>query len=308
MTSGSPRHAIADWGLTRLRIYVFAEAGPIDVIEGPGIGKIGDASRVLTDLLSPIAGNKPFEVIVGGMAGSRNGLKELPYVDAPADLASWSKGAERLAIGQLSVLLATGIRQSGGGGIPNVMRGEEAQVFGAMVLRPQLRTGAHWLLLPGTHSKWVKLRDGGIVTFRTALTGELFALLSEHSSLLMTAVGEASSDGMEVVNGFNDGAAWAATGAANLLFDFFTARAAQLIAQRSRQWASGYLSGLLIGHEVAFMRKTLDEGAAVTVVGAGPLVTRYSSVCRSHGFGTDELDGGEAVISGLNSLREFRES
>jgi phosphonate metabolism protein PhnN/1,5-bisphosphokinase (PRPP-forming) len=78
---------------------------------------------------------------------------------------------------RLSVHVAPGLRQ---GKPADVMRGEETQIAGFLALNP------NWdgvICLPGTHSKWVHISAGEVVSFQTFLTGEMFALLSQASVL-----------------------------------------------------------------------------------------------------------------------------
>jgi 2-dehydro-3-deoxygalactonokinase len=177
------------------------------------------------------------------------------------------------------------------------MRGEETQVFGAMALYPELAEGEQVFVLPGTHGKWCQARDGHIVRFQTFLTGELFALLSTRSSLLLGA--DAAENAEHEAAGFAHGLERARVG--HLLSALFEARSAQLREGRSGAWARGFLSGLTIGTEVT-------EGAAafeakrVILVGASGLSDRYSVALGAQRVESTALGGEVCVLAGLRRL------
>src|SRR5262249_19578742 len=77
---------------------------------------------------------------------------------------------------------------------PDMMRGEETQILGAIRCEPKLAKGRQFLCMPGTHTKGVSLKDGVIDTFLTALTGELSDVLHNHS-VLVNAGGAAETVG-----------------------------------------------------------------------------------------------------------------
>ena len=171
------------------------------------------------------------------------------------------------------------------------MRGEETQIFGAMALDPRLASGKHIVLLPGTHSKWVWLDDGAIVRFRTSMTGELYALLGQSSLL---AAGEAGSNEGE---GFAAGLLRAGQGAAPSVA-LFEARAAQLLDGRTVDWARGFVSGLLIGAEIAEMA----PHDTVLAIGDPALVVRYNEALAQRGVQMRSMDGEACAIAGLRLL------
>ncbi len=75
-----------------------------------------------------------------------------------------------------------GLRCAGLTGAPDVMRGEETQVLGWLAQHPDRQQGRHLVCHPGTHAKWVVVEDGRIVRFVTAMTGEMFAVLSASTA------------------------------------------------------------------------------------------------------------------------------
>ncbi|NQE61859.1 2-dehydro-3-deoxygalactonokinase [Caulobacter sp. RHG1] len=285
-----------DWGTSRLRLSLFDGDAKLAETDGPGIGALtASPAETLLQALAPWRAEHDLKrVILCGMAGSRSGVIEAPYAECPADAAAWLVQAAELALDGLDIRVAPGLAGTAANGAPDVMRGEEAQIFGAMALRPDLAQGERWFVLPGTHSKWARVRDGRVLGFQTFLTGELFALLTERSSLLMGADRAENAD--ESAAGFDQGLARAQEG--HPIAALFEARSAQLRAGRSGAWAQGYLSGLLIGSEVAEALRGADT-RAVTVIGAAALAARYSPALAAGSVVSETLSGEACVLAGL---------
>jgi 2-dehydro-3-deoxygalactonokinase len=169
-----------------LRLYLAHGETIHEQRSGPGIGTLTvpplDALRAA---LAPWrAAHGINRVVLCGMAGARNGLREAAYLPLPAERRHWARRPLSFDADGLAIAIGAGLSRVAEGGVADVMRGEETQVFGALRVDPTLERDRHWLVLPGTHSKWVLLDDGSIVGFTTYITGELFALLKDHSSLL----------------------------------------------------------------------------------------------------------------------------
>jgi 2-dehydro-3-deoxygalactonokinase len=281
---------IGDWGGSRLRLWRIEGGRVADRREGPGVLASGNAAAALSATLGDWA---PDRLVLGGMAGAREGLYPTAYVPCPVTLESWRSGATSRDLSAVRVRIAAGLSCRDASGRPDVLRGEEAQVFGAMKIDPTLATGAHTLLLPGTHSKWVRLKDGMIAGFQPCMTGELFALLGASSLLASAGVGEREGED----EGFAAGLARAADGAA-LPSSLFEARAAQLADGRTGGWARGFVSGLLIGGEVAEMAPR----GKVVAIGEPELVARYDAAFAIRGLGMRAMDGEACAVAGLLQL------
>jgi len=264
--------------------------------EGPGIGGLTTAPEVsLRAVIEPWLGaGQGAHVVLCGMAGSRNGVVEVPYVELPATADRWLSGTKSQRAQDLELSVAAGLQGTNLLGAPDVMRGEETQIFGALRLDPSLSTGRQLFVLPGTHSKWVEVSDGAITRFQTVLTGELYALLRDHSTLLRA---HASDGGPE--DGFAAGLARSQAATPGLQAALFEARSAQLILGRSRDWALEFLSGLLIGCEVSEMSAAFGTIADVTLIGDSRLRPLYRRVLSGRGVRTRELDGDECAVRGL---------
>lgn len=301
MVSAPKAELIAvDWGTTNFRAYTVSSSGKvIDRVESAsGVATVaaGTFPTVLKDQLSkwlPLA----VPVIVCGMAGSQQGWIEVPYVACPADASALAKSMVRQpAEGLGDVLLVPGLKCRGADGQPDVMRGEETQILGA--LDEKL---AH-VCLPGTHSKWAVCEAGIVTSFATYLTGETFDVLSKHSILARTIVQGALD---EVA--FAQGIAQAKSGA--LLHHLFGVRARGLLDGLSPLGQRSLLSGLLIGHEVEGALKAVPVDAVPTVIGAPALTYLYSKALKLAGRPCHIVDGASAAARGAWRLaRLWREA
>jgi 2-dehydro-3-deoxygalactonokinase len=296
------RRVFCDWGSSRLRAFLEVDGTTVDRREGPGIAALDvPPITALRHTIDPWRASGGFDqIILCGMVGSRNGMIEVPYVAAPIGSGAWAEHSVSHREGELDLIIAPGVCGYGASGAPDVMRGEEAQIFGAFVCDPALMQGHHVVLLPGTHSKWVDVHEGKISSFHTFITGELFALLRDRSSLLR--VGEAQG---EPDTGFAAGLERA--GRAGLAGSLFETRSAQLLLDRTQGWAAGFLSGLLIGDEVATILRTRTIDSTVTVIGEQGLSALYRQALRHSGIETAELDGDQCVLAGLRLLANHQQ-
>jgi 2-dehydro-3-deoxygalactonokinase len=291
-----------DWGTSRLRLFRLEDGAVVDRVVGPGIGglAVSPAETLLKALTRWRRTGDPSAIRLCGMVGSRNGWIDVPYVDCPADISAWRAGAAAIDLDGIPVAIMPGLACTTPSGAPDVMRGEETQVFGATAIDLSLRRGRHLLALPGTHSKWVLIEDGRITGFQTFLTGELFALLRDHSILTRASVVENGGAGED--EGFDAGVARARAG--DLLGSLFETRSAQLRAGRSSTWALGFLSGLIIGSEIvgAVSAFAVDR---VALIGDPALTTRYGRALAAHGYRTNAYDGDACALAGLAMLETF---
>lgn len=291
---------VGDWGTTRLRLFRVVDGAVVDRIDGPGIGAL-DAPAVdaLLRALAPWrTARDPARIVLCGMAGARGGLAEAPYAECPADARAWAGRARHLRLDGIPVALAAGLACVRADGTPEVMRGEETQVFGAQRLLPALAQGRRTVALPGTHSKWVALEQGRVESFRTFPSGELYALLRDHSTLARVG-----ADPGGETEGFEAGLA-SATAAGGILGKLFQARSAQLRAGRTRGWALGYLSGLIIGSEVDEMLATTAPAGRLALIGDPQLAARYARALAARGVAVDLHDGDACALAGLQCLEE----
>ena len=231
--------------------------------------------------------------IAAGMIGSAQGWVEAPYVPCPAGMQELAAGLAPVPGAGLSII--PGVVQHGAA--PNVMRGEETQIFGA--LGPH---GAGRFVLPGTHSKWVEIADGRIRRFETHMTGELFAVLRKHSILGRFVAEDAPAPPEEAAEeAFARGVAAIRDGAAGLSPVLFSARSLVLTGGLAPELSLDYLSGLLIGEELRCGLGDARDGLAL--VGDAALCERYRRALAA--FGVTDVDVlGDTAAAGLWRVAE----
>lgn len=285
-----------DWGSSSLRAFLLDAAGRrlAERAAARGITQLAAPGPAgFEQALDEIAGdwlrtNPGLPVVASGMVGSAQGWREAPYLPCPADVRALATQATRVD-SQLAgpVLLAPGLRCLDAQGLPDVMRGEEIQIAGALHGRPEWALACE-LLLPGTHAKWVRVRDGAVQGFRTYMTGELFALLRQHSLLGRLMAGPpADADPQAAQAAFRLGLEQAgASRPGDLAHQLFATRTLglQLAPQLPPHALADYLSGLLIGHEVVSgLAQHSDRGLPLLLVGDAALCARYAQALAHFG-------------------------
>ena len=298
----SQAFVLGDWGTSRLRLSLIVGGEVAATRVGPGIAEASAAPlQVLIDCVAAWRqSHGALDIYLTGMVGSRNGIHEVPYVPLPADRVTWSRACWSTSLEDGMLTIAGGLCSGPGARASDVMRGEETQIFGAQRLSPRLASGRHILVLPGTHSKWVELEDGKVLRFRTALTGETYALLCTHSSLLRAAATADQDDDRQ--RGVEAGMQRAAELTEGLLVAMFEARVQQLLAGRSRAWAAGFLSGLLIAYEIDSVGRTFHSQDVITVIGEQQLAALYRGALEARGRPAHVFDGDTCAIQGLLGL------
>jgi 2-dehydro-3-deoxygalactonokinase len=226
------------------------------------------------------------------MIGSRQGWKEAPYLPCPAGGSEIAGALVDIAFDWAKVKLVPGLSGTDAAGTAEVMRGEETQVLGAL---PSLGASA-LCCLPGTHSKWVQVTDGRIVSFSTHMTGEAYGALRGHTILART-MRDGPADGAPFDAGVQRSA-----DPGGLLHHLFGVRALGLAGLLPEAEAPAYLSGILIGHEVrAELAGT--TGSVVHLIGSVELTALYARVISACG-GFAERHDGEAAARGLALIGE----
>lgn len=280
-----------DWGTSSLRAYRFAPDGHV-------IGRRDTPRGVLTvprddfpDTLRAVVGDwiedGSRRIVMCGMVGSRQGWQEVPYLPCPAGLDGLAAAAVAVPFPGADVHLLPGLNCRDRHGVPEVMRGEETQMLGAA-----MGDGETTICLPGSHSKWARMQDGRVIDFTTHLTGEAFAALSAHTILARMMNDRAPYH----AGGFARGVARARQ-SGGLLRHLFGLRAAALFDEVQEEEAASYLSGLLIGHEVA---AALEDGVAppILLIGAEQLTARYAAALAAFGIPHRKADP-DAAAHGL---------
>ncbi len=271
----SPALIALDWGSSSFRAYLMSTEGEIlgEVTSGDGIGSVaaGAYPATLKRLIgSWLDAHSSIPVIASGMVGSRHGWREAAYVKCPAGPPDVAKRLTEVEADGRRVMLAPGLSYLDESGQPDVIRGEETEIFGIA------DAGARLIVLPGSHSKWAKVEGERVAAFRTFVTGELFAALRDHTVAgAFARAAPAKSPGQAFALGVLRGAAAASCqGGSGLLGVLFGARSLPLMGSLPEDDAGEYLSGLLIGAEIEEGRR-LYPGEEPYVAGAEALVERY---------------------------------
>jgi 2-dehydro-3-deoxygalactonokinase len=264
----------------------------------------GDYANVYDSLVSDwVRDHGCLPAILCGMVGSSIGWKQTRYVPCPATAEQIANGRVELREGQIHIVPGLSCRNRFGA--PDLMRGEETQVLGALELTPELRDGRHLLCAPGTHTKWIGLEHGAIREVLTAPTGELFSLIRDHSVLVES---QAHAGGMSAQAAFRQGVAEVAHYPhAQLLHRIFECRSRPLTDDLAAEDSASYLSGLLIASDVSGALEVFADldTRVVHVIGSAELRAAYAYALASLGRDVRAVDGLAAARSGLVSLRQL---
>ena len=260
-----------DWGTSSLRAYLIGAQGAVlDTCHAPeGIMQMQDGKHeaTLVRLLEPWLQVEKLPVIASGMITSRNGWVETPYLPLPVSANHLAQALTAFSTSsKLDLHFITGL-STDRNGAPDVMRGEETQIIGA------IESGLNDadIVLPGTHSKWVSVRGGRIHSFTTFMSGEIFAALRQH-----TILGKLMNDAEFNEQGFIRGVTDGFDAGSQLLHRLFHVRTLPLFELMRAEEVSDYLSGMLIGAEIhGAMDKGLGSGQ-ITIVGSHSLSDRYA--------------------------------
>lgn len=282
-----------DWGTTHLRAWAMGADGKVlaSATSDKGMGglvreEFEPALLALVDeWLEP---GRTISAIACGMVGARQGWIEAPYAQAPCPPLSSQLIAAPVLDPRISVQIIPGIMQTAPA---DVMRGEETQIAGLLARDPDY-SGV--VCLPGTHSKWVRVRDGRVAAFKTFMTGEMFALLSGQS-VLRHGMGEGWDH-----DAFLMGVAAPLEKSGQLAGLLFPLRAESLISELKPDAARARLSGILIGAELAAMRAFWQQ-SQVTIIGAGQLANLYAQALATQSHIAKEVDTEALTLAGLTA-------
>jgi 2-dehydro-3-deoxygalactonokinase len=284
-----------DWGTSSFRAYRMAADGRvIDKTSSPtGIlfVEAGRFADVLRRAILPWVNAGERHVLLSGMIGSRQGWVEAPYLPCPAGAADLAGATIPVPFDGAEVRLVPGVTCEDAG-VPEVMRGEETQIIGALA-----EFGAGGIAcMPGSHSKWVRVEGGRIVGFSTFMTGEAFAAFSGHTILGRMMKADAPADPEALRRGLARSA-----DAGGLLRHLFGVRTLGLFGRLSETSAASYLSGLLLGHEVRAALAAAPEAGPVVLIGDPKLCTLYAEAIAVCG-GEARIAKGEAAAVGLGRI------
>ncbi|MBS9722150.1 2-dehydro-3-deoxygalactonokinase [Tianweitania sp. BSSL-BM11] len=286
-----------DWGTSNLRAWAMADDRAVATVSAPtGMGGLErhQFEPALLAATEPwLSAERPIDVVACGMVGARQGWQEVPYLAVPTQpVVASAMQQVSTSDPRLTVRIVHGLSQMDPA---DVMRGEETQIAGLLGLE-QGFTGM--VCLPGTHSKWARVEAGEVQSFRTFMTGELFALLAKQS-VLRHSMGE---DGTLHDTVFDNAVRVAAETPADLTALLFGIRASGLVADADNEDARSRLSGLLIGAELAAMQQEWS-GGDVVLIGADQLAERYLRALHALGGTARMVDAQACTLAGLVAAR-----
>jgi 2-dehydro-3-deoxygalactonokinase len=287
-----------DWGTTRLRLYLCdADGAVLARTEGEGAAVPRHAERFAVAVAPWDAVHGKLPAVLGGMVGSTIGWREVPYLECPARPEAVASAALRFDHDGRTIAIAPGLKCIAPTGAPDVMRGEEVQILGALRLQPELAKGRHIFCMPGTHAKWVEVAEGAALRFQTALSGELFELLRRHSVLARDG-GEADAAAPALALGLQ-----MARQPADLLHLLFSARSRVVTGEMPKGDAASYLSGLILGKDVATAHALFGLSGTVHLVCTPQLAALYTAALGDYGVAAALIDGDAAALAGLAHIR-----
>ena len=275
-----------DWGTTNRRAWRIGAGGASEAEEKDERGMIsvppgGFAAEAAA--LRARLGDLP--MLCAGMVGSNRGWAETAYVACPLDLEAIAAALLWVEPDRTALLPGAAMQ----GGRPDVMRGEEVQALGAVAAG--LAPPDALLCLPGTHCKWAEMGGGRLEGFVTAMTGELFALLRDHS-LLGAQLAAAVAPGPAFLEGV-------AASSGDLFARLFGVRAAALLGRRGDEDSAAYASGLLIGADV---RARGVPGREIYVLAEPALGALYGAAIKALGGRAVAVDGRAAFLAGIGAI------
>lgn len=282
-----------DWGTSSLRAWAMnAEGQDLDTASSDqGMGQLlpTEFEAALCILIAPwLEDNIQTNVIACGMVGARQGWIEAPYEPAPCKpLSTMTKAPTNDP--RLNVQIIAGVSQAQPA---DVMRGEETQIAGFQKLNPS------WdgvICLPGTHTKWVQMSAGEIVSFQTFMTGEIFALLSTTSVLRHSV----SSDAWDQAT-FDQAVDEAISRPEAIAARLFGLRAESLLNNMPASFAKSRLSGLLIGAELA-ASKPYWLGQPLAIIGPKSMSEGYATALAAQHVPITRTDTAQMTLAGLKA-------
>ena len=281
-----------DWGTTHLRVWAMSSQDQViaQASSDQGMGGLAPSQfeGALLKLIDPwLDNNSELTVIACGMVGSRQGWQEAPYAQFNKSMSSsavWVKTIDP----RLRIAILPGVCQLAP---PDVMRGEETQILGALTLEPNFEG---MLCLPGTHTKWAKVKNGQLVNFKTCMTGEIFGLLSS-SSVLSHSVSGSVMD----MPSFREGVLKVFSEPHSLSSNLFAIRAEDMLNQLDSTVSRAHLSGYLIGSELAGIFSEHSLTSETLLIGSEQLSELYETALDAIGKPTRIISGEHCTLTGL---------
>ncbi|PEN21072.1 2-dehydro-3-deoxygalactonokinase [Klebsiella grimontii] len=282
------RYIAIDWGSTNLRAWLYQDDQCLESRQSAaGVTRLnGESPAAVFSEITRGWRDGATPAVLAGMVGSNVGWKVAPNLPVPVDFSAI--GQQLTSVGD-KVWIIPGLSVSRDAN-QNVMRGEETQLLGARMIAP-----SSIYVMPGTHCKWVQADRQQINDFRTVMTGELHYLLLRHS-----LVGAGLPEQVSAPGAFNAGLE-RGLHSPDILPRLFEVRASHVLGSLPREQVGEFLSGLLIGAEVATLSERFRD-PQVTIVGGEALANRYQQALSAIGRQTTVVSGDNAFQTGVRSI------
>ena len=282
------RYIAIDWGSTNLRAWLYQDDQCLESRQSAaGVTRLnGESPAAVFSEITRGWRDGATPAVLAGMVGSNVGWKVAPYLPVPVDFSAI--GQQLTSVGD-KVWIIPGLSVSRDAN-QNVMRGEETQLLGARMIAP-----SSVYVMPGTHCKWVQADRQQINDFRTVMTGELHHLLLRHS-----LVGAGLPEQVSAPGAFNAGLE-RGLHSPDILPRLFEVRASHVLGSLPREQVGEFLSGLLIGAEVATLSQRFRD-QQVTIVAGEALANRYQQALSAIGRQTTVVSGDNAFQTGVRSI------
>lgn len=286
-----------DWGTSNARFMLVDSNGQcLDTRIGPGIKRLNGAAAIENAAFTALADWPEVPVIMAGTVGATIGWRDAPYVRTPATRAIMTSHVVRFMARGRSFAILPGVDTVRDDGLPDIMRGEETQIFGALADQTAADQTA-FVCLPGTHCKWAQVERGAITGFHSTMTGELIEIVGLHSIMLHPPRAPAAKPG----SAFDAGVATIRDSTAGIEALLFTVRTRQVTGALSDRDADDYLAGLCIGGDVRSACALYPAMQSVTLIGSAPLTALYADALDAFGIDARAIDGQPAALAGLHA-------
>jgi 2-dehydro-3-deoxygalactonokinase len=303
----APALIAVDWGSTNFRALLLDAQGhcletansDLGILSASAIYRDKGFMPVLTQQLQRWAERySALPVVLAGMVGSRSGWYETPYIETPASIDAIASKLFKIPEDVFAgAWIVPGVKGITPNHMPDVMRGEEAQLAGALLR--DVQAGKPTLaILPGTHSKWVSVNNGRIESFATAISGEIFAMLRQHSCLAPLLDGGVDACDADE---FNRGVELSKL-AGEISHHVFMLRSKRLLGQIDASQALQQLSGLVIGSEIANMQRLFSLNGRVAVIGGSNLSELYRQALNRFDVNPALISGDTAFACGVVAI------
>jgi len=294
----SPALIAIDWGSSKFRAYLLDDQYRI-------IDKIETMDGMLRATRHPheiftlhcqlwLTQRPDLPVIMSGTVGSNIGWVNTHYVSCP--LAMEDLHDELVPVENepdINIKIVPGVTGESLAGTADVMRGEEVQVFGA--LERAGKTDA-CVCLPGTHSKWVTIRDKKITHFSSFMSGEFYYLTRMKSSI-SSIVDRCEFENESFIHGLVT-----AEKPGGLLHHLFSARANSLVKKSGYSSISSYISGVIIGSEINEVLSGAEQASEVILVANDGLSRNYGIALNRKGIDTINVTSEDAFVTGISII------